>query len=104
MGRQTAKILVSLVLVSVLISLGACSSPPSEKAEQAKEIVKQETIAEKDLLYDNGENFLVVFTYDWAIALAVLQPWCRQHPNKRLSVSYNYSQNVFVVYYYEVKD
>ena len=67
-----------LLLMALVIAmfLGACdASSSAKKIGQATEKVKQETVAEKELLYDNGKNFLVVFSNDWAVAVVVLQDW-----------------------------
>lgn len=82
MKRKTTGVLVLAVLV-VAIFLGACASPLAEQAKTAKEKVQRETVAEKELLYDNGKNFLVVNSIDWAVITSVLQEWHDQHLDKQ---------------------
>ena len=75
MKLKTAGVMVLALLVATMF-LGACiESPSAKRIGQAAEKVKQETVAEKELLYDNGKNFLVVFSNDWAVAVVVLQDW-----------------------------
>ena len=83
MKRKTMGILALAVLVATIF-LGACISPLTEQAEAAKERVQQETVAEKELVYDNGKNFLVINSNDWAVITTVLQQWRDQHPDKQL--------------------
>ncbi len=105
MKPKVRYVLFLMVLFIALISFTACSSPPAEKLKEAKELVKQEIIAEKDLLYDNGENFLVVNSGDWAVAMIVAQQWCKQHPDKQMVFSIpgfgsgSSTPTVYVFYY-----
>lgn len=76
--------IILVVLAILIVSLAACVTAPEKKMEQAKEIIKQETIAENPLLFDNGKNFLVINSGDWAVAKEILQKWQDEHPKKEL--------------------
>ncbi len=94
-----------LVLLMATIFLGACTPSFTDQAKTAVEKVKKATVAEQELLYDNGKNFLVVNSKAWSVIEAVLQQCRDQHPDKQLifgglaAIDEGNSPSVWIAYY-----
>lgn len=100
------KIIAPLILIILVMPaiLNACAAFPAEQLDNAKQEIQKESTDVGPTIYDNGQNFLAVYTfycgYDWATVVTMLQEWCNYHPDKRLVWgAEDYSSDVWVIYY-----
>jgi hypothetical protein len=96
---------IMMISFTILFISTACAATASEDLADARKQVDSERHLEKEMLYDNGENFLTVKTIDHARAEILFQDWQRTHPDKciyGLTFTGEYG-NVWKAYYNDKK-